>query len=269
MSTSVRVEHNFVSDIKPTMELIHIPSTFMGREKIRAMHWEPVIIELTETLDSDVALEVIKKIHEAQDLKQPFVPLFIHSPGGDVYALFMIINAIKNAKVPIYTIVTGLAASAAACLFTCGQRRFMGPYARLMIHDVSINFGDESVTSSDARVEAKEMRKMNRTIFEIMSLNCGHDKDYLKHMVENKRNRDIYFNAEEALELNLCTDLGVPRLCVNISFDMECKVSRNSHKAVNGAKKRKAEDHVSDQVASDQESLTGPDDDEIVDEDSR
>ena len=216
-----RVEHEF-KGIHNKPETIIMPQMLTGQWS-KTNHWKPVVCELVDEVDANSATQISEKLREAEELGQTFVPFFIHSNGGEVYALMSIVESMKRCKVPIYTYVSGYAASCAACIFSCGTRRFMSRNARLLIHDVSVDFSQESnMTSSNLKTEAKEMRNLNKTIFQIMAENAGHPSNFFINLVKNKRNNDIYVDAAQALEWKLATDIGYP--VVKVSHETTMKL---------------------------------------------
>jgi ATP-dependent Clp protease, protease subunit len=244
-----RVNHTF-EGVASKPESIIIPSLLQGHAP-KPTHWEPVVVSLCDDIDSDTAVMVDDQLKKAEETGQPFVPFYIHSNGGEVYALMSIIESMKNCKIPIYTYTSGYAASCAACIFTCGQRRFIGPHARLLIHDVSVDFSNESnMTSSNLKVEANEMRSLNKIIFQIMALNTGHEANFFRNLIKTKRNNDIYVDAEQAMEWRMATDIGYPVVKVTHTTQMTLDMVKESM-SLSGKKKktRKLEDNSSTESA--------------------
>jgi ATP-dependent protease ClpP protease subunit len=206
---SFKIEHIF-EGIQGKNETIIIPNLLQGFAS-KSSYWEPVSIHIGEDIDIDMANSVADKLKQAENNDQPFIPVFIHSNGGDVYSCLNIVESIKRCKIPIYTFVNSCAFSCGAVIFSCGKQRFMGKYARLLLHDVSIDIGqDTSISSSNLNVESKEMRKLNRQMFEIMAENTGHPKNYYLDLLKTQRNNDVYLDGKKALELNLATCMGIP-----------------------------------------------------------
>lgn len=78
------------------------------------------------------------------------IRVYIDSPGGDVYAMWTLIDAMITSETPVYTINVGSAASAAALIFMAGAKRFMMPHARVLIHEGSAQMAGDSVKVLDA-----------------------------------------------------------------------------------------------------------------------
>jgi ATP-dependent Clp endopeptidase proteolytic subunit ClpP len=206
---SFKVEHDY-EGIQTRPENFVFPSMLQG-QVTKSSQWEPVVISLADEIDSDTAIMIATQLRKAEDSGQPFVPFYIDSPGGSVYGLLSIVESMRRCKIPIYTFTSGLAASCAACVFCMGKRRFMTRNARLLMHDVSVDFsGDTSMTSSNIKEEANEMRRLNKMILRIMAENTGHPPNYFIDLIKTRRNNDIYVDARQALEWNMATDIGFP-----------------------------------------------------------
>jgi ATP-dependent Clp endopeptidase proteolytic subunit ClpP len=206
---SFKVEHEY-EGIQTRPDNFVFPSMLQG-QITKSSQWEPVVISLTDEIDSDTAIMIATQLRKAEDSGQPFVPFYIDSPGGSVYGLLSIVESMRRCKIPIYTFTSGLAASCAACVFCMGKRRFMTRNARLLMHDVSVDFsGDTSLTSSNIKEEANEMRRLNKMILRIMAENTGHPPNYFINIIKTRRNNDIYVDARQALEWKMATEIGFP-----------------------------------------------------------
>jgi ATP-dependent Clp protease, protease subunit len=179
---------------------------------VRVLKWrqEPVVISLTEEVNSDMVEYVTEQINEAQQTGQSEVMVVINSPGGDVYSCLAIISVFRQSKIPIVTVCEGLAASAAAVLFTCGKERYMAPHAVIMIHDVS-NEQYGHATLGESLNDSHEMAKLNDDLYTIMAENTGNDSKFFKKKTKHKSQQDRYVRVKQALEWNLATHAGVPQ----------------------------------------------------------
>jgi ATP-dependent Clp protease protease subunit len=201
--------------------------------KVNSSLWEPIQIFVGEDIDIDMANEIDEKIKLAELSGQPFLPIFIHSNGGDVYATINIVDSIKRCKIPVYTFVNSCAFSCGAVLFCCGQKRFIGQHARLLLHDVSIDIShDTSITSSNLSVESKEMRKLNQLICYIMAEQIGQPITFFLKLLKTQRNNDVYIDADKALELKLATCIGVPTIKLTYGLHMELDI-QHQHNQTN------------------------------------
>jgi len=256
---SFKVDHKYTG-IVARPETFLFPSALQGLLS-KSSQWEPVVINLTDEIDADTAIQVAQQLRKAEDTGQTFVPFYIESPGGSVYGLLSIVEAMRRCKVPIYTFTSGIAASCAACVFCMGQRRFMTRHARLLLHDVSVDFSSEtSMTTTNIKAEAKEMRRLNRTILQLIAENTGHPINYFADLIKTKRNNDIYVTADEALAWQMATDIGFPVVKVKHATTMSLSVLRDTSA-------RRAEDDTDDDDDSDTDKTSASDDDNDSDTD--
>jgi ATP-dependent Clp protease protease subunit len=179
----------------------------------------PIVVNIVDEIDTDTVKEISNKITQAIAAKQPFLPVMINSPGGDVYDSMHCTEILLGAGIPIQTIGMGLIASGAALLFTCGSTRWMAPSARFMVHDVSADM-DGNLTGLAMRTEAEEMNHIKETICTRMALNIGRSPDYFSKMLHNHGNVDVYKSAEDCLQENIATHVGVPKLSINVNVTM-------------------------------------------------
>lgn len=159
----------------------------------------------------------------ARNTGQPIIPVVIDSYGGEVYSLFAMIDIIKMADVPVATIIQGKAMSCGAVLFTCGTEgyRFMGPNSTLMIHDVSSESSWDKV--EEYKVNAKEMDRINKRVYNIMDRNCGHKPGYTWDLVQERVRTDWYLNPKQAVQHNYANHVSIPRLTTRVKVEVEFK----------------------------------------------
>lgn len=156
---------------------------------------------LSDAVDSDSAKEIIRKLWYLDHLAPGKPILFIiNSPGGSVDSGFAIWDQIKMLSSPVYTLVTGLAASMGSLLsLVAGKgKRLATPNSRIMIHQPLIG-GVIRGQATDLDIQAKEMLKTRAIIVDIYSDATGKDAK----TIEKAINRDNWMTADEALEFGL------------------------------------------------------------------
>lgn len=134
--------------------------------------------------------------HEADDM----TPIKIHimSPGGHLYVMFALYDAIKNSKIPVYTYNEGICHSAAFLIYLGGQKRFMRPNAVFCAHEGSALQGGTYRESKAAMAQYDiEVTRMKELIAEETNM----DLDFLNHKFE--QNSDWYIRHDEAKELGI------------------------------------------------------------------
>jgi ATP-dependent Clp endopeptidase proteolytic subunit ClpP len=182
----------------------------------------PTYVRFGGNFTEDSAVKFCEELQQAEDrcIKsgQEVLPIVIDSYGGDVYALFSMIDMVQACKVKIATVVEGKAMSCGAVLFTCGAEgyRFIAPNATVMIHEVSSHhFGkNEEIKSS-----AVETDRLNSKIMKLMARNCGKKENYFEDLVHEKRHADWYLDANECIYHNLANHIAIPRFTVDIKFE--------------------------------------------------
>lgn len=178
----------------------------------------PIIIRVNK-FDEESAEKFIKQVGEAHNTGQPVIPIVIDSYGGQVYSLMAMIAAIKNADLPIATIVEGKAMSCGAVLTTFGEegRRFADPNATIMIHDVS---SMEWGKVEELKASAKEADRLNEKIYTMMAQNCGKPDNYFLKIADKKKHADWFLDADEAKKHNLVNHLRIPQMQIDVSVDI-------------------------------------------------
>lgn len=126
------------------------------------------------------------------------IKLYINTPGGSADDGFAIYDAIRFVKAPVYTICTGLNASAGILILLGSpkERRLAMPNARLMIHQPS---GGVRGRASDVEITAEEILKLRSRANELIAEATGRTVE----QVEKDTDRDHWLSAGEAKEYGL------------------------------------------------------------------
>lgn len=182
---------------------------------------QPVIIRVNK-FDEEAAGKFQVEVAQAHNTGQKVIPVIIDSYGGEVYSLMTMISAIKNAELPVATIVEGKAMSCGAVLLTFGSdgMRFADPEATIMIHDVSSGSHGKV---EELKADVEEASRLDEKIYSMMARNCGKKEDFFKKKVFNRKHTDWYLTAEEAKSYNIVNQLRVPKfnITVDVNIDFE------------------------------------------------
>lgn len=138
---------------------------------------------------------------ESQDSERD-IQIYLNSPGGSVYAGLGIYDTMQYLKPEISTICTGMAASMAAVLMCAGAKgkRFALPHSRIMIHQP---MGGTQGQASDIEIEAREIQKLKKELYEIIAHHSG--KDYEQVWADS--DRDYWMTAAEAKEYGMIDEV--------------------------------------------------------------
>ena len=96
------------------------------------------------------------------------ISIYLNSPGGSVTAGLGIYDTMQFVSSDVATICTGMAASMAAVLLVAGKegKRQALPHSRVMIHQP---LGGVQGQASDIEIEAKEIQKFKKELYNIIS----------------------------------------------------------------------------------------------------
>lgn len=179
----------------------------------------PVIVRVNK-FDEESAKNFAADVAQAHNTGQKIIPIVIDSYGGQVYSLMSMIAAIRDAELPVATIVEGKAMSCGAVLFSFGEEglRFMDKDATVMIHDVSsMDFGK----IEELKAGAAEADRLNQKIYTMMARNCGKKDDYFLKIVDKKKHADWFLDAEECKKHGMANQLRLPTMNISVSVDIE------------------------------------------------
>jgi ATP-dependent Clp protease protease subunit len=131
-------------------------------------------------------------------------PLFLHiySPGGDVHAglsLYDFINEYKK-TITVYTIVEGIAASAATIISIAGSKKYITPNSYMLIHQLSTYFGGNFEQIKD---EFGNCEKVMKQLKEIYATKTKLTRKQLSDVLK----RDIIWSAEDCLKYGLVDEI--------------------------------------------------------------
>src|SRR5262245_44689834 len=153
----------------------------------------PIEPKLTREVVSQ--LLVLNQISRTEPIK-----ILVNSPGGLADDGFAIYDVMRYVSAPVYTIVTGLAASAATIVMvgaTSKAHRLVLPHSRVMLHQPSQGFRG---TASDIAISAKEILRLREKANQLFSAETGHSVE----KIEKDMHRDYWLTAEQTVEYGLC-----------------------------------------------------------------
>jgi ATP-dependent Clp protease protease subunit len=152
------------------------------------------IIFLGTGIDDHVANIITAQLLflESVDAKKD-IQIYLNSPGGGVYAGLGIYDTMQYIQPDVATICTGMAASMGAVLLCAGAKgkRSALPHSRVMIHQP---LGGAQGQASDIEITAREIQKLKKELYDIISIHSGQDYD----KVHADSDRDYWMIAEEA-----------------------------------------------------------------------
>jgi ATP-dependent Clp protease protease subunit len=130
------------------------------------------------------------------------IQIYLNTPGGMVYAGLGIYDTMQYIAPDIATICTGMAASMGAVILCSGAKgkRTALKHSRILIHQP---MGGAQGQASDIEITAKEMQKIKKELYEIISNHSG--QEYKK--IWKDADRDYWMTAEEAREYGMIDEV--------------------------------------------------------------
>ena len=126
--------------------------------------------------------------------------LRIYSPGGYVSGGWAIIDTMRTIKTPVFTIVSGQAASMASFITIAGDQRIALANAKIMLHPISGGGFDYLDFIKDG---VKEMERSNDAMVKFLKEKTKLGMRKNKKHLEKALHGELYLNAQEALKLGV------------------------------------------------------------------
>ena len=126
------------------------------------------------------------------------IQLFIHSPGGVVYAGMAMYDTMQQISAPVSTVAVGLTASFGTILLAGGApgRRFALANATIHMHQP---LGGAQGQASDIQIQANEILRLRQRVEEILVHHTGQTAERIRTDLD----RDIYLEPARAQEYGL------------------------------------------------------------------
>lgn len=157
------------------------------------------IVFLGTPIDDQIANLIVAQLLylSSEDPEAP-IQMYIHSPGGQVYAGMAIYDTMQMIPNPISTLAVGMTASFGTVLLTAGTKgqRYALPNATIHMHQP---LGGAQGQASDIEIQAREILRLKDQLNQILALHTGHSID----TIERDTNRDFYLDAKGAVEYGL------------------------------------------------------------------
>jgi len=130
------------------------------------------------------------------------IQIYFNTPGGSVSAGLGIYDTMQYITADIATICTGMAASMGAVLLTAGSKgkRSALKHSRIMIHQP---MGGVEGPASDIEIQAREILKLKRELYEIIALHSGNPVE----KVEKDSDRDHWMTSKEAKDYGMIDEI--------------------------------------------------------------
>lgn len=133
--------------------------------------------------------------------RQP-IKIYIDSPGGELNAGFMVVDAISLSKTPVWVINIGMAYSTAFLIFIAGHKRFCYPGSSFLLHEGGVSLGgyeDAHKFANYATFYKKQLEKLKAAVIKYTKIT---EDEYN----ESKKD-DVWYLSNEAYEKGICDEI--------------------------------------------------------------
>ncbi|BAM05005.1 ATP-dependent Clp protease proteolytic subunit [Phycisphaera mikurensis] len=147
--------------------------------------------------DDSANLIIAQLLFLSNENAEEDIHFYINSPGGSVSAGLGVYDTMQFVRPKICTYCIGVAASMGQMLLMAGSegKRFMLPNSRVLMHQPLMG-GVMQGQATDLSIQAKEMLRTRKRLFELMVHHTGQDYEKIARDCE----RDLWLDAEETVE---------------------------------------------------------------------
>jgi ATP-dependent Clp endopeptidase proteolytic subunit ClpP len=134
------------------------------------------------------------------DIPAPSIKLHINSPGGSLFDGLAAVDYVRKCKVPVHSIIEGMAASAATLISVMAHKRSINKHSYMIIHQLSSGaIGKFEELMDDMENNKALMKAIKQIYLERTKIPESLLKDILK--------KDIYFDAKQCLKYGLVDNI--------------------------------------------------------------
>jgi ATP-dependent Clp protease protease subunit len=161
------------------------------------------IVFLGTPIDDQIAnLIIAQLLYLDREDPDKDIQMYIHSPGGVIYAGLAIYDTMQLVHAEVSTICVGVCASMATVLLCAGQKgkRYALPNATVHMHQAQ---SGGRGSAADIEIQARETLRNQQTIREILARHTGQDIE----RIARDSDRDFWLDAKTAKEYGLVDEL--------------------------------------------------------------
>jgi ATP-dependent Clp protease protease subunit len=157
------------------------------------------IVFVGTPIDDQVANVIVAQLLflSREDPERP-IQMYIHSPGGQIYAGLAIYDTMQMIPNPISTLAVGVTASFGTVLLAAGSKgqRYALPHATIHMHQP---LGGAQGQASDIEIQAREILRLKSRLNNILSDATNQPLE----VIERDTERDFYMDAAQAVDYGL------------------------------------------------------------------
>lgn len=128
------------------------------------------------------------------------IKIYINTNGGDLLESFIMVDAIKMSKTPVWTIAQGMVYSGGFFTFICGHKRFAYPHASFLYHEGSAgNSGTAAQFENFTAFYKKQLSQLKELVIEQTKVD---EEKYAEIKKE-----DWWLDVKEAIEWGIVDEV--------------------------------------------------------------
>lgn len=170
--------------------------------------WDPVrrVVIIDQEIDDSIRelgsylVQWSLEDFSLRDEEKISITIFIDSIGGDWSAARSIVSLIESSSTPVTTVALQNCCSAAVDIFLAGGYKYAMPNTEFLIHDGYVSY-DGSFMKAKSSMDLLDARRKR-----IMEEICT-KTDIDRKTLEEKWDKDWYFDAEEAIEMHVADEI--------------------------------------------------------------
>jgi ATP-dependent protease ClpP protease subunit len=147
----------------------------------------------------------IRSIDKMLDLNNKPIELHMNSFGGSAYDMLALYDKIRESPCKFLFYGRGAIMSAATFIMCICDERYLSEHTTVMVHE---GWTETYGNCTDVKIDQEESDRLNRKLYEIYSKNSKMtDPKFWERVCQ----RDLYMEADEAVELGLADKIIEPR----------------------------------------------------------
>jgi len=157
------------------------------------------IVFLGTPIDDHIAnLIIAQLLYLNQEDRDAPISMYIHSPGGQVYAGLAIYDTMQMLSNPIATYAVGVTASFGTVLLAAGTKGLRYALANATIH-LHQPLGGAQGQVTDIQIQAKEFLRLRTNLNQILIHHTGQTLE----IIERDTERDFWMDAKAAVDYGI------------------------------------------------------------------
>lgn len=171
---------------------------------LETFHLSQRRVFLNGQIDEEMANRFLRQMLYLSEDKENEINIFINSIGGEITSGLVICDLILNCQMPVNLYCTGLAASMAAVVLSCGPqgRRYILPHSKTMIHEPLLS-GNLHQSASSIQNMTNSLLQTKKLVNSILAKQTGRTVQEINQATSH----DHYMDAEETIRFGLCDEI--------------------------------------------------------------